>query len=738
MKNKVLQHTSAALAFSFAAWAGAAAPVTAADSQPKTQPAGDALVITSGGLDAVFADPKDATLLRALHMLDDRIKDLPAEFGDDDFPAAGITLVLDMLKSPMSMRLGLLEGASLQSDVPPIYAQFDIHANDAAGASMFERRLREVMVDAGMQREPHAQRDDNLTAIDLDGVPVTFGATTQGDAPVFSIGANRLSRDPVTIGSTGLPAGVTPAVTVRFDSASLVPLVREATQRMKNDPNAAMVLQQLNTMGLMSENPPVVTIAYGHATDRAHLNMRWENLAPAIARTGVTRELALKKADFRPVPKSALFASVGKVDFETYIDTTMESMRPLIEQGMDIDMDQHDPFDLIAQKTGIHLRHDLLANLGRTIGCYSSDETGGGLLGAVMFMEVTNPDGMQETIDKIAGMANAITAREANGYVRISSMSLADSRVSVLTFPGLPMPLEISCGQAGGYFLAALSPQALLAGIEQVKNPTSTLLENPRFVDMGGTLDNAVKAQFVDTPRTLHDGYTLVSLGTSALSNMMRSPRDTQREPGFIMPPFPVLAENVKATVTMTRIDGDDLVIESQSDRSMLVNACGAIGVVGNSASMVGVVFAGGLGASLMLPALAKARKRASALASMENLQFIDVAYSTYAAEHDDRLPSSLEELRPYLGDQGVLASPHGPAWDGGPDYWLYFDDSSFSAIKWPAEQILGLDRAMLLKAAEEIPVLFADGHIALVSYEALSRLLTRPANAHLKMSDFE
>src|SRR5688572_4716589 len=65
--------------------------------------AADALVIYSAGADALLSDPKDAGLLRALKMLDERVLELPREVEDESMPAPAIQLALQLLMSPMSL-----------------------------------------------------------------------------------------------------------------------------------------------------------------------------------------------------------------------------------------------------------------------------------------------------------------------------------------------------------------------------------------------------------------------------------------------------------------------------------------------------------------------------------------------------------------------------------------------------------------------------------------------------------
>ena len=85
---------------------------------------------------------------------------------------------------------------------------------------------------------------------------------------------------------------------------------------------------------------------------------------------------------------------------------------------------------------------------------------------------------------------------------------------------------------------------------------------------------------FLDTPRMLKDGYGMMNLACSALTNGTRSRVDSARSAGVIMPPYHELMRGAKASVSVSRVDGRDYVTEGRGDRSMLVNMTGMVGLV--------------------------------------------------------------------------------------------------------------------------------------------------------------
>ena len=104
---------------------------------------------------------------------------------------------------------------------------------------------------------------------------------------------------------------------------------------------------------------------------------------------------------------------------------------------------------------------------------------------------------------------------------------------------------------------------------------------------------------WVDTPALLRDGYGLMSLATTALSNAMRSPAAPDRGPAFVLPPFPELAAGALPTVSVTRLVGKDSWTETNSDPSILVSGTGMIGSFFRS-PLAGLVAFGAIGGATL------------------------------------------------------------------------------------------------------------------------------------------
>ncbi len=84
-----------------------AVDVEIAEDIPSSGPGAD-----SAGPEAWFVDPKDAALLRALQMLDERLVELPEEFPDAGIPEPAMRLLARLAGKEVSLRVGRTERAA--------------------------------------------------------------------------------------------------------------------------------------------------------------------------------------------------------------------------------------------------------------------------------------------------------------------------------------------------------------------------------------------------------------------------------------------------------------------------------------------------------------------------------------------------------------------------------------------------------------------------------------------------
>lgn len=564
---------------------------------PPASAGDDALLFYGAGIERIMVDDKDQALVKALRMVNDRIAELPAQLENPMIPVPIIQLAYDLLSNQVLFRAGMIEDADPQMG-PPFYAQLNF-MRDADGTKALAMRLAQMMQMVPMPSMP-SEEADGFSEIDLGGFPLYYGPSLE-DPPAVIVAFNQLDTQMPDKPKLGLPAGVTPSVMMMFDAAKLGPLAEMMLAQM--GPQADMVREQLEMYGLMGPDAASITFAMGHGKDRMYGKMRIGNYVQSATRQGTLITESLTRDHMKMIPADATIAEMGRAKFGAFLD--MFTQMGQMNEGID-------PIEMLAEETGFHLKNDLLDHLGEVWGFYMSDSTGGGgLFSSVAFVELTNPDELNTSLDKLTGLINALGAEHAKGFVQMRNVNVDGQAFKMLTFPGLPIPLEISFAVSGNYFFAGLSPHAIVAAIDQAKGNKPSILDNSGFMEMGGeNWEGSMQFAFMDTPRMVRSGYGFTSLMCAAIGNAVRSPIDATRDAGLILPSYNDLLEGAKASTSFYHVVGNDMIVTTQADRSFLVNLAGGMGVLGNSgAPLVALV-----GVAVTLPALQKAKQNAAQL----------------------------------------------------------------------------------------------------------------------------
>ncbi len=666
----------------------------------------DALIVYSAGLEQIFVDEKDQALATALRLVSARVAELPQELDNPMIPVPAIQLVYDLFTSPMLIRAGMLPDADPMGGAP-FYAQINFMSDDPAEAQSRAQRFGQMAQMAPAPSLP-AQDAPGFEVIDLNGLSLYHGVL-QPDGPAsFVVALNKLHPEFPDRPELGLPPGVRPALALKFDAAAVRPFIEMMVAKM--GPQGDMVRAQLEMYGLLGPEPTALVMAMGHGPDRTHGVLRYTNYVQLAERQGTLVREPLTRQHLSMIPVDATAAEIGRVNFGAYVEMIRQMSELQGQMGGEMAAED-DPIEMIAQEIGFHLEHDLTDHLGQTFGFYMSDATGGGgLFSSVVFVELSNPAGLSAALDKLVETVNALAKEHAKGYVQMRAANVRGHDLMMLTFPGLPVPLEISCAIQGNYFFAGLSPHAVVAAINQAKGDRPSLLDNPGFQQMGGdNWQGAMQVSFTDTPRLARAGYGLTSLLCAAISNAVRSPTDPQRDPGIILPSFHDLIAGAKPATSFYRLDGNDLVVTAQADRSVLVNLAGGLGVLGEWGAPVAAL----VGTSIVIPSIGKAQEKARQQVSLSNIQQMSVAMWSYAADHADAAPPNLEALAAYMQPElGILPSPFGPVLDGRGDYWMNTSHKLLSECRYPNLHLAFYDRAMYANFAEAVAVGFYDGHV--------------------------
>jgi len=217
---------------------------------------------------------------------------------------------------------------------------------------------------------------------------------------------------------------------------------------------------------------------------------------------------------------------------------------------------------------------------------------------------------------------------QTKGYAKVRHWEHGDTRYSSLVFPGLPIPLEPTVAYGAGHLFVGATPQAAMGAIHQASQGGRGLLDNPNFrAQFGDQFEGLQSVLFYDTPRSLRDGYGVMSLACSALVNGTRSPRDATRDAGLVLPPYHELVDGALAYVSFANIVGDDYIQTEYGDRSMLVNLTSLAGMLSSTPAVLGM---SGLGAALVAQRQEQQIREMLAPSSPE-----PVPHDSYEGEHD-------------------------------------------------------------------------------------------------------
>lgn len=560
----------------------ALAPAALAQDGPRPEfRAGTVLVAEYASLDQLFTHPKDAAFGRALAMIPSRVRELPREVRDMPPEVAGIlNMLLPALARPG--RLAIVYNGDNPSGGAFGYGAVvstltsgkeDADAMHAQVMALTTQALRQ----GGGPRPARSKRFPGMTDIQTPFALLSFGPREAKDGWRYEVAIGTVDNpDAVTEALPAPAAGMTPFFRARIDLAGVNPLMEMATALGGNNPEALEAMDAARSIGFGGPHPMRINYQVGLAPAATVALAVVEGAKPAAAALGMG-ERPIGKEDFAIIPADATSAyfkrGAGKppIDLRSVASRIPDAARFL---------------DEFHAHTNVDLEEDVLNALGDSVAVYMSDSTGGGGLGsAVAMLEIRDRTRLVEAVGKLTVFANSAADRLplGPGYIRLVAGKEDGNDLLTLRFPGLPVPLELTVAMTPRWLIVGPTPQATLAATRQATGKGDAgLLSNKAFASSIPADRPLVGFSFTDTARHFAGGYASLSLIGSALANAVRSPADSTREPGLLVPLYNDLKRDVRPAVSFSYWNGDALVIESLSDRSALVNAAGAIGAIGN------------------------------------------------------------------------------------------------------------------------------------------------------------
>ncbi len=589
--------------------------------QPLVVPHQDELFSFSAKpIQSMLSHPKDAGLLRILELLPARIEALAVENGEQ-VPPGLVAMIADLITAGKTLRI-----ATGSPDGPiPIQASFSFDATNAEEAGARNEYLMSMLRGSGAPLGE--QMASGLYSLEIP-IPMLVGIGTIGNEFVVTVGTD--SPLPATIAAPSLPYDISPDWQMSMQLGKLYEMI--GSMAPVGSDEAEMFSMFSSSLGSLN-----FSMAGGHDAERSYTTLIQGGAARMAREANAMPSSGISAQDLGLIPADAQLAVLMKVNLEASVDMGLNMVAPILEQAASREGDTgiDDPLALLAQMTGLDLRADFFPHLGETMGFYMSDSTGGGTMAsAVAIVEITNAQGMHDFIDQICELMSPMwqDAQMHGLTIQRSTVNADGVELNTMTFPGMPIPVEPTYALMDKWLVFGLSPQATRAAVWQIRSGTPGLRDNPRFVEQAQALnasDSAMVVEFFDAPALLADGYTWMNLLMSAAANGLRT--GGSPDPGMLLDPYPVLAQDAKAWLQVSTYEGDDLVARAASDASMMVNLTGLAGFIDRSGLM------------MVLPlAWLTARESASTAASFEAFDYamppdeVEASHSHSDAEHSD------------------------------------------------------------------------------------------------------
>ncbi|MDP6987732.1 MAG: hypothetical protein QGG74_06780, partial [Phycisphaerales bacterium] len=538
-------------------------------SVPDAAQAGDAVVLYSAGIDGWLDDPKDAGLHAALVMMQENGLSLPPNMGPAESHAAN--LIADVALSELDVRVVMREPSGPGG--MPFGFTVASRGNAGTSADSLLEQLTTLLQTVGAPTGAPDPERPGFLKIDRQrgGPPVWLGTESAGDqtTAVLSVNMPPESTDTDWSGS-GLPVGTDPLFGGLIDFNEMQPLLGMAAMA---GPQVATSLSKLGLTG-----PDAMRMEFAGWRDGGSIRFggRISNYGDHYGDMLV--EGGVGKQQLQAVPSDTVGMQVNRFNIRGMCDSMFDladgMMAPMMGDAEKLPMSPSEMMCAQAKMAiGINPKTEFIDYLGDSLVFYRSRSTGGdGLMSSVMLLGLSNADGMATTLGGLASRINGMVTPLSQGYVQMTTWSHPDcGEVIALTFPGLPVPVELSMVVKDDWFVATLNPQAMVAACRQLSASTS-VLDNPRFTSaVGNSGIGTVQVNFCDLPAQLDRGYGIAVGLMSAVSNYTRPRRDAGAGVPMILPPYADLIEGAEPWVLLAEMSGDDLVYTGGCDSSVNV-----------------------------------------------------------------------------------------------------------------------------------------------------------------------
>lgn len=553
-------------------------------------------VMKHAALNRWLVDAKDQRFADALKMLPARLNELPKESnGQFNEQAAGaINTIISTLARPGHVAITLNAG-NVADGLYNYGIVFSADFEDQKSAEAAHAQIKTMLAGANLPPAPVGNK--RIATMDDTQIPnfarVSYGPRQGADGWKYEIIVGTLDNPDSAFANVPKPTIPDPYLSGEIDFSALTPLASFAQMAAgPQNPQLNQMMGELSASGLIGQNAIKMRYEAGYTREDSLTRFCVVDAAPYADRLGFGKE-PLSDAELKAIPADATWASLSRGGLSTLrraVDQLM-TQAPEAAQGLD-------QFKLM---TGVDLKVDVLDTLGETFGYYASDSTGGGSIASMVAMlNFKDRAKFVSAHAKLVEFANTAMAQnhDVGKYMRVRSWKEQGVELMSLRFQGLPVPLELTYAATENWFIAGLTPQATLAAALQAAGKGDAgLAAVPGVASLRKKHNGLTAVTFIDTNRMLRAGYPLVSMLGSAVSNAMSTPpmHGEGRHVGMLVPTYHELAGDALPSIQVGYWDGQNYVVDTHADRSMLVNAGGALGAI---MQLSPIIAAGAIGAA--------------------------------------------------------------------------------------------------------------------------------------------
>lgn len=332
--------------------------------------------------------------------------------------------------------------------------------------------------------------------------------------------------------------------------------------------------------------------------------------------------------DIGVVPKSARWATVANWDVLAGYRSVVGLLKAIVPGGQE---SVTGTIDDLEKRIGLSIEKDVLGAFDSTWALFDSSDFGGLWFSGTVLVAKVKPN---HRLSKAMRNITEVIAEEIGGgcTAQVETSEYRGLKIEHVNISGIPMPIAPAWGEFQGRWVMALYPQMVRMELDHLMNRGASLLDNPDY-QRGRKLMPAgpCAVSYVDTRAGLQQLYSFV-LPVWQIGAAMLQKED-----------IPLDVNMLPSVQTLTRHTFGNVSASAVSDEGVLTVSYGSLPVALPALGEGGFVIP--LGASILLPSLARARSQAKRTVSIANLTGIGRAMYVYATENDDKFPPDLQTL---------------------------------------------------------------------------------------------